>query len=152
MALLSKLCSSQRTDMLVTKQQALCHPKPTLCSLQTPLLPSHLLLNHLPCFLPPAWLRPDGWLCDLPWCSAGSWDRGGRRKEAAEGQGAMDRELSCDLLQKESKSAYGQGPLASSHLHISLLQLQPRTSGFQGRWCLVHKAKSIRQQLHRPLR
>lgn len=58
MTVLSKLCSAQRTDMLVTKQQTLCHLKPTLCGLQTPLLLSHLLLSHLPCFLTPCLAVP----------------------------------------------------------------------------------------------
>lgn len=61
----------------------------------------------------------------------------------------MDRELGWDVL-KKSRSAYGQGPLASSHPHGSLLQLQLRTFGLEWRWCLLQKAKSIRQRLHSP--
>lgn len=140
--LLSQVCPAQRVDALVTKELALRHPKPTLCSLQTALAPSHLLLlRHLPWFLTPAWLRAGGKPCWVGHMSrlgvsAGSW--GWRRKEGGRGRAGRYRrpEKSAGICwRRRVRSVCGQGPLASCPcVPLPLLQLgQPWGS------CMGHR-------------
>lgn len=82
--------------MLVSKQQALCHPKPTLCTLQTALAPSHLFAPPSPpsvsytCLATRCEEGTPGRLYELSRCSAGSW--GWRREERGRGRAGRYRQ------------------------------------------------------------